>query len=57
MKLDFSEMCKTISKHNFIAEEVYPDFKKLRDQFYEFKGAVDSNLVTKKPDNSINIDK
>lgn len=50
-------MCKTISKHNFIAEEVYPDFKKLRDQFYEFKGAVDSNLVTKKPDNSINIDK
>lgn len=54
MKEDFSKICETITKHNFIVEEVLPDFKKFREQFYEFKGAVDVNLVTKKPDNTIN---
>lgn len=54
MKDDFSKICETITKHNFIVEEVLPDFKKFRDEFYQFKGAIDINLVTKKPDSSIN---
>lgn len=56
MKEDFSKICETITKHNFIVEEVLPDFKKFREQFYEFKGAVDINLVTKKPDSTINTE-
>ena len=54
MASEFRKMCDTISKHNYIIEDVVPEFKSLKSEFYRFKGAVDTNLVTKKPDDTIN---
>ena len=54
MVLDFKQMCQTLSKHNYVIEDLVPDFKSLKTEFYKFKTAVDINLVTKKSDNTIN---
>ena len=57
MIVEFRKMCDTISKHNYVLEEVLPEFRALRKEFYAFKGAIDNNLLSKKADDIINTEK
>ena len=55
MRVDFAKICEKIQSHNFILDQLTPDFKNLKGEFYKFKGMVDSlrpsNIVFSKPEN------
>jgi hypothetical protein len=52
---DWRKMCETLSKHNYIIEDLKPRFDSLKTEFYKFKTAVDINLLSKKADDSLNL--
>ena len=43
MVKQFTVMCERLQKHGFIIDNVVPEFKQLKREFYRFKNAVDTN--------------
>ena len=43
MVKQFTVMCEKLSKHGYIIDNVVPEFKQLKKEFYRFKNAVDTN--------------
>ena len=43
MVKQFTIMCDKLSKHGYIIDNVVPEFKQLKKEFYRFKNAVDTN--------------
>ena len=54
MEKDFKSLCEKIGKHDYIVEQVLPEYMNLKDEFYKFKAKVDSGLFVKK-DETISI--
>lgn len=58
MNVDLHEVCNKLSKHDYIIEDLKPNFKQLKGDFYKFKSEVDrmkskpSNIVSNNPDNT-----
>jgi hypothetical protein len=46
----FRQMCDKLSKHEYVLDDVMPEFKGLKKEFYEFKHAVDHKLDGKNLD-------
>ena len=51
MNTDLRSVCTKLSKYDYVVEDLIPDFKKLKGQFYEFKNAVDK--IPTKPSNIV----
>lgn len=47
MTIDFKTVADKVSKNTFILENMMPEFKTLKQDFYNFKSAVDRNIVSK----------
>ena len=47
MVAEFKTMCEKLSHHDFIIQDVLPDFKSLQREFYNFKQSVDLKMSLK----------
>ena len=48
MTSDLKDICTKLSRHDYIVDEVLPEYKQLREEFYKFKSSVDANLFNNK---------
>ena len=54
MEEDFKGLCEKIGKHDYIVEQVLPEYMNLKEEFYKFKTKVDSGLFVKKDNKVLN---
>jgi TolA-binding protein len=56
MNVDLHQICTKLSRHDYVIEDLIPNFKKLKGDFYDFKSEVDkipskpSNIVSNNPE-------
>ena len=46
LEKDFKSLCKTIGKHEYIVDKVFPEYIELRNSIQTFKSKINENLVT-----------
>jgi hypothetical protein len=46
LEKDFKSLCKTIGRHEYIVDKVFPEYVDLRNSLHNFKTKVNENLVT-----------
>jgi hypothetical protein len=53
---DFKSLCAKIGKHDYIVDQILPEYLDLKDSIYHFKHKIDDNLLTNNDDDRRNTD-
>jgi len=53
MTNDLKDICNKLARHDYVVDEVLPEYKTLKEEFYKFKSSVDANLFHNGPSKTV----